>query len=204
MKNILIVRHAESLANAGERTNAHDTIPLSEKGKIQAQELVKKLEVIPDLIVVSPYTRTYETALPFITKHQTVPVETWNVQEFTYLDPKIYNGTTMEERTVAVKRYWDLGDVHYRDSKETETFYLLIQRIESFINKLTTRPEKTIVIFSHGGFMQNLITYLDVINESHNKEELREEDVMELMNRYKSILGTKFPIENTSIHKLNI
>lgn len=203
MKNILIIRHAESLANAGERTSAHDTIPLSEKGKMQALDLAQQLDIIPDLIVLSPFTRTHETAAPFISKHKSVPVEIWNVQEFTYLDTKVYNGTTMDERMEAAKTYWGLTDIHLQNGEEAESFYVLIKRIEDFVNKLKVRQEKNIVIFSHGGFIQNLKTYLEIIGVNKGKEIL-EEDVLELMRSYKGILGKKFPIENVSVHKLDI
>jgi 2,3-bisphosphoglycerate-dependent phosphoglycerate mutase len=202
MKNILIIRHAESTANAGERTTAHDTIPLSEKGKMQAEELVETLDIIPELIVVSPFTRTQETAAPFIFKHQDVPVEIWNVQEFTYLTTKKYNNTTTEERRGDVKKFWDLGDIHYQDDVDVETFRMFIERIQHFISKVTARPEKNIVIFSHGGFIQNLKNYLEVVGEQHSAV-VHDETIKELMSRYRGILGTTFPIENASVHRLD-
>lgn len=203
MKNILIIRHAESMANAGERTHAHDKITLSEKGKTQAEQLAKELSIVPDLIVISPFTRTQETALPFISKHPHVPVETWNVQEFTYLNTENYNGTTREERMGAIKKYWDLLDIHHADGGNAETFNLFINRIKDFVNELKKREEKNIVIFSHGAFILNLKTYLEKINGVEN---LTEEDIKEIMKIHKSISDSsqRFPIENVSVHKINI
>ncbi len=200
MKEVLFIRHAESVANIGKKTTAHDTIPLSEKGKQQAYDLVEKIEDIPDLIVISRYTRTLETAKPFIAKYPTVPVEIWDVHEFTYLNPQLYNGTSGEERSEAVKQYWETAGIHYRDSYDTETFYELIVRIAKCVSMLSSRSEGRIVVFSHGGFIQNLLTYLSTV--THHGEVVYEKDVIELMTKYRAILGTKFPIENVSIHRL--
>lgn len=204
MKSIFIIRHGESTANAGERTDAHDTIPLSEKGKAQAENLAKEFSVTPDLIIVSPFTRTQETARPFIEKHITVPVEMWDVHEFTYLDPKVCNGTTKEERSVAVKKYWNALDVHYQDGDEAETFALFIDRIRTFVKKLQSRQEKTIVIFSHGAFIQNLKTYLEMCSRVGDKE-WSEGNTEELMKLFQETgLGGKNPIENVSVHRIEV
>lgn len=197
MKQVLIIRHAESLANIGERTDSHSAIPLSEVGKKQAEDLVTRIDSIPDLIVVSPYTRTYDTAKPFIEKYSSVPVETWDVHEFTYLSPKQYSGTSREERWGAITTYWESLNIHYRDGDDSETFYEFVIRIKNFINKVTLRPEKNIIIFSHGGFIKNLLAYL-----ASSKNEMSDDAILELMKHNRSLLGVKYPIENVSIHTL--
>jgi 2,3-bisphosphoglycerate-dependent phosphoglycerate mutase len=199
MKEILIIRHAESLANIGEKTGAHDTIPLSEKGKAQAEELVERLTIIPQLIVVSPYTRTHDTAKPFIIKNQYVPVETWKVHEFTYLSPQVYNGTSSLDRADAIEKYWNSADIHYRDGKDSETYYEFVVRVKEFIALLKARPEKNIVIFSHGMFIHTLLTYV-----SYNEDDVSEKSITEMMCSYKDLLGKKFPIENVSIHAITL
>ena len=55
MKKIWLIRHGESIANAGEPTQDHAAIPLSEKGLQQAQELALAIPSAPDLIVTSPF-----------------------------------------------------------------------------------------------------------------------------------------------------
>jgi len=52
MKTITFIRHGESIANAGGVTMAHDAIPLSELGKVQAQALAVALDLQPGRIVV--------------------------------------------------------------------------------------------------------------------------------------------------------
>lgn len=203
MKQLYIIRHAESIANAGKRTDRHDTVPLSEKGREQAEFLAQTLEVIPDLVVVSPFTRTQETASPYLSRYPHVPVEVWDVQEFTYLDTKLYSGTTAEERLDAVRKFWERLQIHHQDGPGSETFYMLIERIRNFLLKVESRPEETIVVFSHGGFIQNLKTYLDVVKGGYCSPP-SEEVVLTLMLRYKDLVGLKFPIENASVHKLSL
>ncbi|HCC06469.1 TPA: histidine phosphatase family protein [Candidatus Nomurabacteria bacterium] len=205
MKEIYIIRHAESISNAGEKTDSHDSIPLSEKGKLQAVELVEKLDIVPELIVVSSYSRTRETAEPFIKKHSSVPIETWDVQEFTYLDPKIYNGTCRADRIEPSLKYWKESDIYYKTSNEVESFYEFTKRIEKFIEQLKNRTEKKIVIFSHGLFINGLKIYLNHLllsGQSNINEDLmfklKETHTDELLN------SSEFPIKNASVHRIEI
>lgn len=202
MKKFLIIRHAESLANAGEKTDTHDTIPLTEKGRQQALELAESLDVTPDLIVVSPYTRTHETAAPFIAKHPTAPVEVWDVHEFTYLDPALFNGTTPEERRSAILDYWEHKDIDWQASEKAESFSSLVRRIESFVNQLKTRSEKTIVVFAHGRFIQNLKLYLREIKKKEHVG-LQEEDIRRLKKeQFEDIMKGSKLAENASVHEI--
>ena len=64
MKNICLIRHGESLANAGAPAGDHETIPLSSFGKEQAEECSKGFPFPADLIITSPYLRARQTMLP--------------------------------------------------------------------------------------------------------------------------------------------
>lgn len=205
MKKYLIVRHAESLSNAGEKTDSHDTIPLTEKGRQQAIELAETLNITPELIVISSYSRTHETAAPFIAKHPDVPVEIWDVHEFTYLDGKVFNGTTKEERSEAVMDYWENKDIDWQASETAESFSSLLRRIERFVEKLKSRKEKTIVVFAHGRFIQNLKLYLREAKK-HNIQKLTPEMIQSLKReQFEHIRDkTEIPIKNTSVHEIEL
>src|ERR1700738_4538443 len=58
---IFIVRHAESAANAGGRTADPATIPITETGARQAQQVANVISTRPAVIVVSRYLRTVQT-----------------------------------------------------------------------------------------------------------------------------------------------
>ena len=209
MKEIYIIRHAESISNAGEKTDSHDTIPLSEKGRRQAKELAEKLNIIPELIIVSSYSRTRETAKPFIERHSSVPIETWDVQEFTFLNPEIYNGTTGEQRFEAAKKYWTEASIHHKEIESVESFSEMTKRMAKLINDLKDRPEKIITIFSHGRFIHGLKLYMEKVKEL-GRYDLTDDELNELKEVHKEgilevIEGKrKFPIEKASVHKIEI
>lgn len=67
-KKVVLIRHGESEANVGLPTSDPASIPLTEKGRQQAEQIAEKLTITPDLIIVSPYLRARQTAEPTI-KH---------------------------------------------------------------------------------------------------------------------------------------
>jgi broad specificity phosphatase PhoE len=80
---LLLIRHAETTANA-ERLL--DTAPpgtdLSDRGRIQAEELVKALEDVPlDAIYVSDLVRTQQTAAPLAAARGLAPLIRPGVRE---------------------------------------------------------------------------------------------------------------------------
>jgi len=76
-----LIRHGESAANAGAVTTDPATIPLTEAGRDQARSIATTITRKPDLIVVSFYLRTQQTAEPSMRRFPDVLVETWPMQE---------------------------------------------------------------------------------------------------------------------------
>lgn len=205
MKKIYIIRHAESASNAGEKTDDHHSIPLTAKGRTQAQELAETLAIKPDLIVISPYSRTRETAMPFIAKHADVPVETWDVHEFTYLEPALYNGTTKYERDTPARIYWEESHITYKAHPESESFYEFTKRIEQFLQNLQARKEETIIIFSHGRFIYALQLYL-ARRKALGLSSLPDDEIAFLKQLHAEGVREKipFPIHNVSVHEIEL
>ncbi|WP_224790224.1 phosphoglycerate mutase family protein [Pseudomonas fluorescens] len=98
MKLVRLIRHAESAANVGLATTTPDSIPLTEKGRLQARVLADSITSAPDLIIASPFERAIATALPTAARFPHVPFEFWPVKEFTYLTPNRFAGTTQADR----------------------------------------------------------------------------------------------------------
>ena len=63
MREVFWIRHAQSTANAGGRTDSTQAIVLSPTGEEQAREFARHWSVRPGMIVVSPYVRTHQTAI---------------------------------------------------------------------------------------------------------------------------------------------
>lgn len=152
MLTAYFIRHAESESNAGLRTEHPATIRLTNKGLEQARLTSQIFKSAPDLIVTSPYLRTQTTAAPLIERFPEASHVEWPVQEFTYLDPSHWDGTTSLERQPAGHLYWERNDPLYHDGGGAESFMDLIERVELTRQLILAQKAQTIVIFSHGQF----------------------------------------------------
>ena len=195
MKTLYFIRHGESLANAWWIWNGDFRhIPLTDYGHKQAEQVAGFLPK-PDLILHTIYTRTRETAEPFIQKHPDVPVETIPMHEFTYLNTQTYNGTTMFERREKALSYWKANNPRHNDGGWAESFVDCLERVYVSLDILAHRKEEIIVIFSHGQILQLTRLLLEHENETKNPEDL--------MRLYREI-ETKRPLKNCEILKLEI
>lgn len=155
MKEILWIRHGQSVGNAGMPTENRSSFPLSPLGVEQAKVLSQKLPFTPDLIVASPFRRAWETAAPTSARYPSVPMEIWHeVHEFTYLSPATCVGTTTEDRRPRVREYWTRLDPDYRDGGDAETFRDVMERAQRALEHLASRWEQHIVVFSHEQFIK--------------------------------------------------
>jgi broad specificity phosphatase PhoE len=155
VKTVTFIRHSESTSNVGIAAHDLSQIDLTEKGRRQAIELAQSWTECPTLIVTSPYLRARRTAQPTIDRFPGVPVEQWPVQEFTYLEPSRWNGTSRQLRLPAIQAYWQAADPEYQDGPGAESFSSLLRRAESALNRLATlSPGDNALIFTHGQFMQ--------------------------------------------------
>lgn len=151
---ILLIRHGESEANAGLPTPSPAAIRITGKGRAQAHDLAERIDFQPDLVIVSPYTRTRETAAPLLTKYPGTPVEEWPIQEFTYLDTTRLAGTTEAERHAEVEEYWNRGDAFTAFGNGAESFARFIGRVETMISRLKDlKGGNLIAVFTHGYVM---------------------------------------------------
>ena len=157
MKSIYLIRHGESIGNAGKCQKGHRNMPLTNKGWEQAHALANSLTVIPELIAVSPFTRALQTASPFTNKYPYVPVETWNkTHEFIFFAPETCLNLTAEERIPRVINYWEKCDPESVDGNGAESFSTFANRVRHTMSHLYKRPEKIIFIFSHAQFISCL------------------------------------------------
>lgn len=158
------IRHGQSEANAGHRPPAEHSAGLTAVGELQAEAIARWLPQTPTRIVCSPFLRARQTAEPTIARFPRAPVETWNVQEFTYLESNSYRDTTIVERRPLLSAYWDRLDPKWRDGLDAETFVELFERTEKTLAKLRAH-RGLMVVFSHGQFMR-AIAWLALCNFS--------------------------------------
>ena len=156
-KNVWLIRHAESIGNAGLATTQPDTIPLTGKGIEQALYLADSFTQAPALIVTSPYIRTQQSAKPTIRRFPAARQEQWEVQEFTYLSPARYRDTTAADRRPFVDAYWSRCDPHHIDGEGAESFADFIRRVQQAIDGLWSCQSEFVAVFGHGLFFRAMI-----------------------------------------------
>jgi probable phosphoglycerate mutase len=150
---ILLVRHGQSVANAGGIPPDHITNPLTDLGHAQARAFAEGLSCTPTLFLVSPFLRARQTAEPMLERYPAVPVEEWPIYEFHYLNPARHNGTTEEAQIPHMESYWRRGDPAYSDGAESFTGFL--DRVRDAMKRLARlNPGGCIVVFTHGFVMQ--------------------------------------------------
>ena len=148
-KRIFLVRHAESCANVGLKTSKPTQIQLTDTGRRQANQLADSISQMPDLVITSPYVRTFHTAKPLLDKFPQANHEQWPIYEFTYLSPVKCDQTTMEDRIPLAAEYWEKCDPDYCDGDGAESFRQFMERVQQAMMKLRQRPENSIMAFSH-------------------------------------------------------
>ncbi len=159
MKHVRLIRHGESAANAGKASSDHASIPLTPKGVEQAHLVAGSFAQAPDLIVASPFSRAQATAMSTANAFSSVPLETWPIHEFTYLEPGRCANTTVAQRRAWVEAYWYRSDPAFTDGEGAESFLDFISRAQSFLDQLADHPAQDIAVFSHGQFI-NAVAWL--------------------------------------------
>ena len=94
---IMLVRHAESIGNSEGRWVGREDVPLSSKGRCQAERLRARLEsegFNPTRIYTSPLIRTLETAR-IVAKNWNCPLVKWD--DLVEIDVGSFSGMTTLE-----------------------------------------------------------------------------------------------------------
>src|ERR1700710_715368 len=191
---IILVRHGQSVANAGGIPPDHITNPLTELGHAQAKAFAEKFDCVPTLFLVSPFLRARQTAEPLLQRFPAVPVEEWPIQEFTYLEPVRHNGTNEEQQMPHILEYWERGDPSYVDGPGAESFTMFLDRARAAIGRLVRMaPRGCVVVFTHGLLMQafRLVTLFPDATDA------------ELMSNFRRFHFDNF-IENTETVELEL
>lgn len=157
MSEVWLIRHAESISNANLPTVHPAQSELTPLGERQALAVVEAFIAKPDLLVVSPFVRARQTAVPTITHFDPIPVEEWPVHEFTYLAPHRYADTTGAERAPYARDYWQQNDPHFKEGGEGESFAELLDRVWMIAGRLQQHSASFVAVFSHGLFLRALL-----------------------------------------------
>jgi 2,3-bisphosphoglycerate-dependent phosphoglycerate mutase len=152
---ILLVRHGQSVANAGGTPSDHITNPLTELGHAQAMAFADGFSCEPTLFLISPYTRAQQTSVPLRQRYPGVPIEEWPIYEFNYLEPGRLKGTNEEQQMPHILKFWEQNDPAHCDGPGAESFSIFLKRVRDVLKRFTQlKSDGCIVVFTHGFFMQ--------------------------------------------------
>lgn len=153
---IWMVRHGESVANAGAITSDYAAIPLTDRGTSQARSVAKAFPSPPDWVGCSPFRRARQTAAPLLERYPGSELVELPVHEFTYLAPERCVGLSPATRKPLVDAYWSRMDPDYCDGEGAEPFSGLLRRARQFLEDAETMPGFG-VVFSHEQFIRALL-----------------------------------------------
>lgn len=163
MTTIFFIRHGESQSNAGLPTPDPKNVELTSRGCEQARHIARFFTSYSPLklIVTSPYVRTKQTAAPTQAMLRSVPIEEWDVQEFTYLSSMHQEQSTTTERRPLVDAYWEQCQPSYVDGTGSESFVQFIDRVQAFMLRLQDTSYETIAVFGHAQFINAVLWLID-------------------------------------------
>lgn len=156
-KIVYFVRHGQSADNAAPVFQSPDS-PLSEKGLKQAGLIADRVANLSfDGLISSPFERAKKTA-------EVIAKETGKIPEFSELfveriKPTSINGKPYtDEQANLIWREWEKSLYTSELRIENgENYTDLINRADKALNFLDSRPEKSLVVVTHGYFLRTII-----------------------------------------------
>ena len=165
MKEIYLIRHAESEANVASDldnpTNYFDA-KITSKGKLQAKEVYKNLKNFDfDLYVCSPLTRTLETfSIIFPDKR---PYISNLIREHLYHSCDVGRQPSELQKEFPNFNFDNLNDFWWNNDEpidekkiKQESYKNIKIRLNKFKNWLENKNVKKIVVVSHGTFLSQV------------------------------------------------
>ncbi len=158
MRNLTLIRHGITAWNAQGYFQGHSDIPLSLKGKAQAEALglhFRRSESFDfDLIYSSTLARATQTAGIALPKANIIYDD--NLKELNF---GVFEGHTLEENQQHEDwEYW-CSDTFKHCAPQGESYEMLRKRVVTWLNTIP-EGDVNIAAFTHSGTIQMLISYL--------------------------------------------
>lgn len=163
MKQIYLIRHAQSESNAGLAIRPNAEIEITRQGKQQAKDVADWLfneRIQPVQVFVSEYVRTQQTAEPYLQCIEQRAQVLEDLFEFNYLDFQRIAQFNREELWQEAEQYWYKNDIHYQDGNETDSFASFVQRVKNVRQFFDALDDGVYVVFTHGMWIGMLIWQL--------------------------------------------
>lgn len=147
-----LIRHGESLSNAGHPTTGNAGVGLTPKGEAQSIAAATMIVTKPDHLIVSPFLRAKIMATHIEQRWPGLHADVWPIHELTYLSPTRCLGTTYETRLAMVNDFWRRSDPHYCDGDDAESIAGFLGRLQQFHQRLNALDGSFAVVVGHGHF----------------------------------------------------
>lgn len=168
-KTIYFIRHGETEYNKlGIVQGSGVDSELNDKGRQQALAFYNNYKDVNfELVVASALQRTHQTIAPFL-ENKNVPFEktplineiNWGIHE-----GKKYQVSMKGDYEKMIKE-WSIGNFH-ASLTDGESAQSLADRLQQFLDKIVLRPEKEILVCTHG---RTLRCMMCLVNKQHLRE----------------------------------
>ncbi|PZP32963.1 MAG: histidine phosphatase family protein [Roseateles depolymerans] len=192
MRRLTLVRHGQSLANAGGVTMKHADIPLTELGWQQAAAVALQLPPTPSEVLCSPFLRALDTSRPCCERLAIQARPLAELQEMDAIAHQLLAGMTGEQRRPIADAYWAEADPARRMGEQAETFQEFAARVRRFRQHHMPALSAEVVAFGHGIWISMLIWQLLGFGSDSSAD-------MQAFRRFQ--LG--LPMANTAIYRFD-
>lgn len=160
---IIIVRHGQTEYNQKKLLQGHLDIPLDATGEAQARKAanILKNEKI-DVFFSSDLSRALKTAKE-AHKHHKKPLHVTRLLREKYFGK--FQGLSFQEVGDYISKFGEQGSFSFHGREKefgVETEEEVEERIREFKKLMDKHEAKTVAVFSHGGFIRRLLSYLGV------------------------------------------
>jgi len=167
---IYLVRHGETEWNKRGLLMGHKNSPLTEKGKMQAMELGKKLSDIPfDAVYSSDSERAIETTKIILDKQDHTIITTPHLRERNFGRFEGKTRAEMDAHTVAFEDLEDSDKFVYKVYPDIESDDELIKRFFIFLEVLRDTNHENVLVVCHGGVIKSILLHLKHLQYDDHK-----------------------------------
>ncbi len=161
---LILIRHAETVANVQHRWVGWNDTPLTDRGEAQAETVARRLAAeVTDAVALytSPLPRARRTAEVIGQALGLKPVPLDDLREINFGD---MDGVTLEEMKThhpdLYERWWDRTDVEFAwpGGERRSDFF---RRVSAACDEILSRHrEGTVLIVAHGGTLRAMLAHL--------------------------------------------
>ncbi len=160
---LYLLRHGQTAENAQRIVQGKGVdASLNELGRSQAESFFQYYKHIPfELVVTSSLQRTHETILPFKQARPELPHSVHpHIDEISWGKFEGKPSTpALHAEYLGLIQAWGRGELH-KSIENGETAEQIAARLQVFVAWLKTRPEKHLLVCTHGGILAFLMAIL--------------------------------------------